>query len=161
MTTFFPFTPSQSAAFSFQPTLDGNQYSAAIQWNLHGQRYYLNLTQLDGTPVVYIPVIESPPALALASLSWANGTVTAVALQPHGYALDSTVALTIKNCVPSGFNGAVEAFVYNATTLTYPLIADPGPATMLGAVDWFVNLVAGYFGTSTLVFRNSQFEVNP
>lgn len=161
MTTYYPFTPSQAAVFSFQPTLDGNQYNATVQWNLYGQRYYLNLTQLDGTPVVFIPMIESPPSLALASLGWANGTVTAVTQQPHGYQIGSTVALAIENCTPSGYNGAVEAYVYDDTTLTYPLIADPGMATMLGVADWTVNMVAGYFATSSLVYRNGQFEVSP
>lgn len=161
MTTYYPVTSSQAAAFSFQPTLDGNQYQVTVTWNLYGQRSYVNVTQLDGTPVVTLPVLESPSALALASLSWANGTVTTVTQQPHGYRIGSTVAVTIKNCAPSTYNGAVLAYVIDNETLTYPLTGNPGMVTALGAVDWFVNMVDGYFEISTLVFRNSQFEVDP
>lgn len=161
MPTYYPYVASPAAPFSFQPTLDGAQYLATIRWNLFGQRRYLFLTQLDGTPVVTTPVIESPPSLTLASLSWANGAVTAVTALPHNFQSGSTVALTVSGCVPATYNAQTQAFVPDHQTLTYPLIGDPGPATMLGVADWVVNIVAGYFTTSSLVFRNGQFEVTP
>lgn len=161
MTTYYPFAPSQTSSINFQPTLDGNVYVVTVTWNLFGQRYYVNVTELNGTPVVTRARTASPPSLALASLTWANGTVTAVTQSPHGYAIGSMVAIDVVNCAPSAYNGSVEAFVIDATTLAYPLTANPGAATALGAVDWTVNLVDGYFTTSTMVFRNSQFEVAP
>ncbi|HUZ33900.1 MAG TPA: hypothetical protein VMV19_17600 [Xanthobacteraceae bacterium] len=161
MATYYPFTPSQFAPYSFQPTLDGNQYNCTVTWNLYGQRYYLNVAALDGTAVVTTPLVASPSSVPLASLTWANGTVTAVTQAPHGYAVDLTIALTIENCAPAAYNTNVLALVVNATTLTWPLLPDPGPATAVGLIDWTLNLVEGYFETSTLIFRNQQFEVAP
>lgn len=57
----YNFVPPPNGAFTFQPTLDGVVYTATIVWNLFGQRWYLVLTTLSGTPVVTIPVIGSPP----------------------------------------------------------------------------------------------------
>ena len=161
MTTYTPFTPSQTAPFSFRPVLDGNVYLARTPFLHYGQRYYLNLTRLDGTPVVYRPLTESPPTLPLASIAWANNTVTAVTATPHGYALGIVVPLLISGCAPAAYNGNVQANVVDAQTLTWPLNANPGTATAVGMADWSVNLIAGYFNTSTMVFRNQQFEVGP
>jgi hypothetical protein len=161
MSTLYPFVPSQNAAFQFSPILDGATYNATVTWNQFGQRYYLNLAALDGTPVLTIAVVDCPNALPLASLSWANGKVTAVTQQPHGYKIGLTVAVLVGGCAPSAYNGDFFAFVTGPQTLVYPLIANPGGATQIGAVDWIVNLVEGYFETSTLCFRNNQFETNP
>jgi len=161
MATLFPFTQSQTTNFTFQPVLDGNVYQASVNWNVAGQRNYLMLSALDGTPVVTLPVIESPVALPLASITWVNGRVSAVTQQPHGYKIGLTVAITIENCQPDGYNGAVLAYVRDPSTLVYPLVQNPGAATLVGVADWFVNLVKGYFVTSVLVFRNGQFEVSP
>ncbi len=61
MTTIFSFSPSQTAPFQFQPTLDGQVYTVTVPWSLFGQRYYVNIAQLDGTPVALLPLIGSPP----------------------------------------------------------------------------------------------------
>jgi hypothetical protein len=161
MTTFYPFTPSQTQAFTFQPALDGTQYLVTVQWNLFGQRYYIFVTQLNGTPVVTMPIIESPAALPLASISWSNGKVTAVTQRPHGYQIGLTVAINIVGCAPVAYNGSVFAFVLDAVTLVYPLTANPAGATIIGAADWTINMMNGYFFTSTMVYRNGQFEINP
>lgn len=161
MTTYYPFTPSQIAPFSFQPTLDGSQYLATVSWLLYGQRFYITVAQLNGIPVFTLPVIESPTTIPIGALSWANGKAKVTTLIPHGYQVGLTVAVTIENCQPSGYNGSVFAYVYDPVTLIYPITGDPGAATALGAVDWFVNIARGYFVTSTLVFRNGSFEVNP
>lgn len=56
----FPFTPSSTQPFEFQPILDGVQYVALIKWNLFGRRYYLELYQVDGTRVITTAVVGSP-----------------------------------------------------------------------------------------------------
>ena len=58
--TTFPFTPSSTQPFEFQPTLDGVQYTALVTWNIFGRRYYLNIYQLDGTRVLTTALIGSP-----------------------------------------------------------------------------------------------------
>ncbi len=60
MTTITPFTPSSTAPFQFQPTLDGSLYTAIVTWCLFGRRYYLNLFTLQGTRVFTMPLIGSP-----------------------------------------------------------------------------------------------------
>lgn len=58
-TTYIDFTPSASAPFQFQATLDGAVYTVILTWNLFGQRYYVNIYTLDGTRVLSIPLIGS------------------------------------------------------------------------------------------------------
>lgn len=59
-TTYYDFSPASGSAFTFEPTLDGTTYSAAVTWNVSGQRYYLVLSTLSGTLVLSIPLIGSP-----------------------------------------------------------------------------------------------------
>jgi len=59
-TTYVDFNPSLTSNFIFQPTLDGNVYTAIVNWNVFGQRYYLNLYDLSGNLVLCIALIESP-----------------------------------------------------------------------------------------------------
>lgn len=60
MTTLFAFQPSPTSNFIFQPTLDGQQYTAIVNWNLYGVRYYLNLYTLQGVQILCVALIGSP-----------------------------------------------------------------------------------------------------
>lgn len=60
VTAVYDFQPSTSAPFQFQPTLDGQQYTAVVTWNLFGQRFYLNLYRLDGTRVLTLALVGAP-----------------------------------------------------------------------------------------------------
>lgn len=60
MAQSFPYAPSPTAPFTFQPTLDDVQYSAVVTWNLFGRRLYLNLYALDGTRLLTCAVVASP-----------------------------------------------------------------------------------------------------
>jgi hypothetical protein len=44
---------------------------------------------------------------------------------------------------------------------TIPVSTDPGQVIILGVVDRVLNMVAGVFQTSTLIYRNGAFETNP
>lgn len=90
MATLFQFAPATNQNFGFAPTLDGQQYSAVVTWNLFGQRWVLNLYNLQGGLILQKPLVASP-------------------------------------------------------------------------LDYDINLVEGYFTTSTLVYRESSnnFEVTP
>lgn len=163
MTTFFPFVPNVQAPFAFQPTLDGTAYAATVTWNLFGQRWYVNVNQQDGTLVFSLPLLGSPDGVAIESATWAFGIVTIVTARPHTYTVGQTVAVTISGCAPDAYNGVVLAFIVDALTFTYPLAANPGDITQLGAEIYNLNLSAGYFTTSTLIYRGSSqtFEVTP
>lgn len=158
--TSFRFTPTVLTPFSFQPTLDGAQYTATVRWNLFGRRYYISLSTLDGTPVFNVPLVESPAGITLQALAWAFGKVTATALAPHGLPIGATVNLTVSGCLPVGYNGAQTVFVTGESMFTYQLMANPGALVQAGAAAYDINLAGGYFD-SVMVFRNGAFEVSP
>lgn len=90
MTTLTQFTPNINQNFSFQPTLDGQQYNVTITWGLFGQRWVVNVYTLQNVLILQKPLTGSPP-------------------------------------------------------------------------DYDINLIEGYFTTSTLVYRvaTNNFEINP
>lgn len=163
MTTLFPFQPTLQAPFQFQPVLDGQNYNATVTWNLFGKRFYLNLFALDGTLVTSVPMVGSPTGFAIESMSWANGTVTVETVDPHSYKIGTVARLTISGCAPDAYNGVFDVIVTGPDEFTYQVAANPGSATALGRVDYNINLVAGFFKRSTLVYREVavQFEVAP
>lgn len=60
MTTYFPFQPTAAAPYEFKPTLDGVQYQCTVTWNLAGQRWYLNIFDLQGNLQLTKALISSP-----------------------------------------------------------------------------------------------------
>jgi hypothetical protein len=163
MTTYFPFTPTTTPpAPSFQPVLDGATYTISVNSNLFGQRYYLLCTDQTGNIVFNLPLVTSLPSSPIEDLSWdgLTQTVTVTMVNPHYYTLGSTLNLTIAGAAPSTFNGVFPMLVTGQDTLVFPLTTDPGQMTVAGTLSYLVSMTAGYFD-STLVFRNSVFEVNP
>jgi hypothetical protein len=164
--TFTDFTPSSAKPFQFQPTLDGAAHTLVVTWGLAGKRWYVNLYDQTGALVFYLPLIASPSAMTVQSITWDATTqlVTVTTVAPHGLELGTIVALTISNVVPSTYNGVVDLIPNGPTTLIYPQSTDPGGnATTVGAIGRDINLGGGYLKTSTLVFRDAtqQFEVSP
>lgn len=166
MTTFVDFLPTATKPFQFSPTLDGKQYSLVVTWGLAGQRWYVNIYDQTGGLVAFLPLVGSPDNLETTSLSW-NDTakiVTVATDQPHGVPIGAVVVLTITNVVPDAFNGVRTLTSTGLSTLTYPQVTDPGGlATSQGNIGRDINLAAGYFSVSTLVFRQAtqQFEITP
>lgn len=76
----------------------------------------------------------APTPLALTSLAWAGGVVTATTAAPHGIPNASVLGLTIAGTTPVAYSGAFQATITGASTFTYPLAANPGttPATVPG-----------------------------
>ena len=165
MTTYTDFVPNGAAPFAWQPTLDGAVYNAVVVWNLFGQRWYLSLSDLSGDLVLLIALAGSEIGVAVQSLTWddLNLVVDVVTAIPHGYAVGQTLDLTLSGNAPAVFNGIFKCLVTGPDTFTFPMAADPGAPTLLGAATYDVNLVAGYFTTSALIYRtaNAQFEVSP
>jgi len=60
VTDIIRFTPSTTSNFQFQVTLDGSQYNVIVNWNIYGQRYYVNIYDVNNTLVVCLPLIGSP-----------------------------------------------------------------------------------------------------
>jgi hypothetical protein len=59
-TNSIQFTPSSTAPFAFQVTLDGAKYSVIVTWNIYAQRYYVNIYTTGNVLIVSLPLIGSP-----------------------------------------------------------------------------------------------------
>lgn len=88
--------------------------------------YSLITQQSDLTPLL-------APALAISSLTWSAGTVTATtsASIPGRVATD-TFLTAVSNASPAGYNGTFVATVTSPTTFTYALASNPGLETTPG-----------------------------
>lgn len=63
--TVIPFIQPPASPFSFIATLDGEQYTCTVPWNVFGQRYYLNVFTLDGTRVLTIALVSGTDAFPI------------------------------------------------------------------------------------------------
>lgn len=163
MTTIYPFEPSPQAPFQFQPTLDGQQYSVVVPWNVTGQRYYLNVFDLAGNRIVTIPLIGSPDVLEIRALAWANGRAIVTTIESHGLVVGTPATWTVSDCTPEAYNGTFQVTAMDSNRVFYNLTADPGDANILGTIGRNIDILGAYFRTSSLIFRESlnRFEVNP
>lgn len=55
------FSPTASAVFGFQATLDGVLYSVTVPWNVSRQDWYLQVRGAQGGLVANVPRVGSPP----------------------------------------------------------------------------------------------------
>lgn len=163
MTQLVAFVPPPNNIFSFQPILDGQTCLATTWWNSDSQRWFVTVTGPSGAALFTIPLIGSPYAVPIESLSWANGTVRATTSRPHGFRKLTTMNLSVVGCSPVAYNGVVTAFVTGPTSFTYQIQSDPNEADQLGQVSYDINLGAGYLKSSMFLFReqNQMFEISP
>jgi hypothetical protein len=174
MATIIPFLPSNLFAPKFRATFDGNDYEVTITWNISAQRYYVNVYGLDGSWIITVPLIQTPPARAVQSVAYDglrqvvivtmfNPTQWPIPLSPAGTntPVGWMIDFTLENFDPPVFNGKWRSLHINDTTFSFTMTSDPGPALILGSVSRLLNMVAGVFGISTLIYRNGAFEVNP
>ena len=163
MTTFIQYNPPPRQPFVFNVTLDGQAYTATVIWGLFGRRLYLNLVDVAGRLIFSRPMLGSALGSPIQSVSWQLGIATIFTAAPHGFAIADTVAATISDCVPDVLNGTRNVLITTATAFTFPLSPDPGNVSVLGKVDYNINIAAGYFARSSLVYRpqSNTFEVSP
>jgi hypothetical protein len=117
---------------------------------------------MDGILIAAVPLIESPTSMPISNAFWDPQNMRAVitTADPHPFIIGAPVKLTINSMNPNGFNGVGFVLPLSHTELCYPLPSNPGEVTVMGVVDYLINLVAPYF-KSTLVYRNQMFEVSP
>lgn len=171
MTTYTDFNPSAvtSPPFQFSAMLDTVPYKVALTWSTYAQRWYVTITALDGTVILYTARVSSPSPLPIAALSWDDGEAEIETVDPHGFTIGSVATLTVSGATPIGYNGLVQCVVTGPSTLTYPLGTDPGTATVFGTAAQNVNMIGGVPNangvpfSSSLVYREAanQFEVSP
>lgn len=61
MTTLTQFTPQINQNFTFQPTLDREQYNVVVTWSLFGMRWVINVYTLQDVLILQKPMTGSPP----------------------------------------------------------------------------------------------------
>lgn len=69
-----------------------------------------------------------------ASISWAGGVATVTTTAPHNLRLNEAepVQISIFGATPAAYNGTFNATATGASTFTFPLATNPGPATVPG-----------------------------
>lgn len=104
--------------------------------------------ELVSTLAQLTSLLASP--VAITSLAWATGVVTVTTAAPHGWTNGDVIPVVISGAVPSGYNGTFQGTITGASTLTYPLVSNPGvettPGTVtLGAVSEILAMATTYF----------------
>jgi hypothetical protein len=162
LSTLISFTPSITQAFQFQPTIAGTQYNAVITWSLFGQRYYLNLSTLDGTLLCCTALVATGPTLS-ATLNWADtgvgGIATVTTASAHNVPLGQVVNMTVSE-TGTAFDGEWQGLSTGTMTLTYALSNPNVSLQQTGKVDFPVNAIApfGIDGAFLFRFDTQQFE---
>jgi hypothetical protein len=163
MTQRFAFVPSNVAAPSFQATLDKDLYAVSVTWNVSSQRYFVNVYSAGAALVMSVPLTVSPKGVELAALDWdANQRVVVAQLKdPWWRDAGQIVRYTIEDCEPDTFNGTFDCLTITPNSFSFPMIANPGQAKVLGSVNRYLNMLAPWFKTSTMIYRGNAFEVRP
>ena len=178
-TQYVNFTPNATSVFQFQGVFDGNTCSITVLWGLFGQRWYVQLKDISGSLVFYLPMIGSSTSIATSSIVWNSTTrlVTITTTVPHLIKVGSITKLTLYGAQPVTFNGIFYMVATSPTTLTYKLSVDPGISIEIinnpvsddvtlsitqGFISYDINIVGGYFTNTSLVFRQQtqQFEIS-
>lgn len=110
------------------PTPSQLQQSGAIV-SAGGSTLSAGTYQFCGT-VAAVDAIAAAP-LAITSLSWSSGTVTAT-VAAMTLSVGQTFLTTIVGATPAGYNGTYTATVATSTTFTFPLATNPGSETVPG-----------------------------
>jgi hypothetical protein len=168
--------------------LDGNSYDITVTWNISASRYYINVYGPKRLWIITVPLISSPPArkvgaavydpfLNAVSVTLLSDQMWVLPSQPPcsvpipGYMKEvktitntppgTMIDYTLENFQPNTYNGKFRALHLNDQDFTIPMPADPGPLIVLGSVSRYLNMVASVFTTSTMIYRNGAFEINP
>jgi hypothetical protein len=174
MSTVIPFLPSNLVQPTFIGTFDSDQYRVTVSWNVAAQRYYINIYGQDGTWIVTVPLVQTPPARPVASVvydnlrrvvtvkmidpsQWPVPLYSAEVLTPPGIIVD----YTLENFDPPVLNAKWRSLHVDPITFSFPLANDPGQVHILGSVSRMIDMVEGVFVTTRMIYRNGAFEINP
>jgi len=173
MSTIIPFIPSNITTPQIDVTLDGNSCYILITWNVSAQRYYINIyDKATQGWIITVPLISSPPPRNLQSVRYDPflSSVVAQLVDPSWWPIPSygpatppglMVDYTLENFQPDTYNGKFRCMHIDSMTFTFPMPNNPGPLVVMGRVNRILNMVESVMQTSTLIYRNGAFEVNP
>ena len=172
MTTVIPFLPSNITTPEFRAKLDGNDYTIRITWNISALRYYINIYAQDGTWIITVPLISTPPARSVANArydSFLNSVIVDL-VPPDQWPIPlpgpitkpgTIIEYTLEGFQPNTYNGKFRCLHINGTEFTFPMPQNPGPLLILGRVSRLLDMVDTVFTRSTMVYRYGAFEINP
>lgn len=75
------------------------------------------------------------PAKAVTTMVWSGSVVTVTTTTPHGWTNGDVIPIVIAGVTPAGYNGAFTGTITGASTLTFPLVSNPGSVTVQGTVQ--------------------------
>jgi hypothetical protein len=163
MAAIIPFVPSSIMAPSFQALLDGANYNVVLTWNMSAKRYYVNVYDHTGTWIVTTPLVTSPTGEAVNAMTYdtARGAMNVTKATGWWHKPGTMVDYMLMGFDPPSLNGLQRCLTIDTLTFSFPLAQDPGTVVTLGSVNRILNMVAGVFTQSTLIYRNGCFEVSP
>jgi hypothetical protein len=172
MTTLISFVPSTTAAFSFGPALNGVTYNATVTWNVFGQRYYLNLSDLSNNLILCTAIVPTGPSQG-ATVYWnAQRNVAVVTTAgPHNIPIGCLSRLRLSG-TGTNLDGSFVMLATGSSTLNYAHPQSPPNPLPLGAptaqditvpptmyscvIDAPLNLVAGIVAGLLLFHDDTQ-----
>lgn len=173
MTTIIPFIPSNLRSPSFIAEFDGNDYNVVITWNISALRYYVNIYRQDSSAwIITIPLFSSPPARNVSSAVY-DPFLNSVVVElvdpsqwpvPLGAGISNPgtiIEYTMEGFQPDTYNGKFRCLHLNNLQFTFHMPQNPGPILVLGRVSRLLSMIDTIFKTSTMVYRNGAFEINP
>ncbi len=128
-TTITPQIVTVNTAVQTAPSVSQLQQSGAIV-STGGTTLAANAYQYCGNLAAVQAILS--PSLALTSISWLSGVVTATSATALSLTTGQTFTTTISGAVPTGYNGTFVATVTGTDTFTYPLATNPGTETAPG-----------------------------
>jgi hypothetical protein len=172
MTTIIPFLPSNIRTPSFDATFDGNPHKVVITWNVSSQRYFINVYSSTGTWIITTALVSSPPPRNVANAVYDPflNAVNVMLVDPSLWSIPvggsltkpgTMIDYTLEGFQPNTYNGKFRCLHLNDTGFTFPMDTDPGSLIVLGRVSRLLNMIDTVFETSTMVYRNGFFEINP
>lgn len=93
----------------------------------------------------------------ISTLTWAStggGTATLTTASPHGWGVGDVIPVTVAGVTPAGYNGTVTATITGTSTMTYPLVSNPGAMTVAGTV--ILGAVAELLAAGTTFFAQGS-----
>ena len=163
MPTITPQIVTLNTQVQIAPSVSQLQQSGAIV-STGGTTLAAGASLYCGNLAAVTAILSAP--LAITSLAWLAGVVTATVPVDLELAVGQTFTTMISGAAPAGYNGTFVATVATPTTFTYSLATNPGTETTPGTYTpnnaAFVNDAATtFFAQGTAVLGVSVLELGP
>lgn len=153
MSTYITLVPSSLAPPQFQAQLGSNLYTVTALWNIAGERYYVQVQDLNNNVIVNRPLTGSGPVFQ-AVFTWDDDVGIATLAAPHNVPIGQLAKVWISQ-TGTEFDGGWNALSTGPNTLTIDELTPlDTSSTINGAVTVQpLNLVEGYIAGAWLLFH--------